>query len=155
MQRLDSAAKDVKAESERRVFAYRNRLSDLARALENRSPSAQLGERRARLVKITSRLASWPAPAVQGVRRELDLRIERLEVARVRSTDAATRVLERLVGELNAEDPLRPLERGYAILTKAGRNIRDVRQVSPGDAITAQLEHGTLDARVERVRHDG
>jgi exodeoxyribonuclease VII large subunit len=155
VQRLDSAGKDVNAESDRRVFAYRNRLNDLSRALENRSPSAQLGERRARLVQITSRLAAWPAPAVRSVRRELDLRIERLDVARERSTGAATRTLVRLVAELNAEDPLRPLERGYAILTKAGRNVRDVRQVSPGDAIAAQLAHGTLDARVERVQHDG
>jgi len=55
---------------------------------------------------------------------------------------------------LAATDPDAPLARGYAIVLHDGRLVRRPDQVRPGDPIEARLQHGMLDARVERVTHD-
>ncbi|HMF28820.1 MAG TPA: exodeoxyribonuclease VII large subunit, partial [Candidatus Cybelea sp.] len=55
---------------------------------------------------------------------------------------------------LTSVNPEGPLERGYAIVTHAGRALRDAREVRTGDEVEAQLFHGRLAASVERVMPD-
>jgi len=54
--------------------------------------------------------------------------------------------------QLEALDPVRVLERGYAVVRdETGRVVRDAGTVAPGQAVAVQLAAGHLDARVERV----
>lgn len=54
---------------------------------------------------------------------------------------------------LEALDPARVLERGYAVVRDAdGRVVRDARDLTPGHAIAVQLARGAVDAHVDRVR---
>ncbi|MBV8693291.1 MAG: exodeoxyribonuclease VII large subunit, partial [Actinobacteria bacterium] len=55
---------------------------------------------------------------------------------------------------LDALDPTRILERGYAVVRDAsGRVVRDGRSLSVGDVIGVQLARGAVGGRVEEV-HD-
>ena len=61
--------------------------------------------------------------------------------------------LERLELTLAARDPLEPLERGYALLSREdGALARSVADFAPGDRLRARLGDGVLTARVEAAR---
>ena len=105
------------------------RLRALERQLDRRSPAARVAQWQVGLVRANTRLAAWSS-------RGLDRYARRLELAQA---------------ALDAEDPTRPLARGFAIVTKDGVALRDAATLVVGDAVTAQLERGTFGARVESV----
>lgn len=72
----------------------------------------------------------------------------RLDAARTRLAVAAT--------NLNAVSPLATLERGYAIIRKAGSGeiVTDTAQLSQGERIEAQLAQGKLVASIEKLSKD-
>lgn len=57
----------------------------------------------------------------------------------------------RLTGILDSLSPLRVVERGFAIVRKEGRILKEVSQAKAGDQIQITLDHGVLEARVEKV----
>jgi exodeoxyribonuclease VII large subunit len=96
-------------------------------------------------------LNQWPARA-QALRRErLAADLARLESALARIVTSRERALERGVMHLNALDPFQPLERGYAVILKGDRVVRDASDLAPGDDVTARMARGTVAARVESV----
>ena len=54
--------------------------------------------------------------------------------------------------QLDALDPVRVLERGYAVVRAGGRVVRSSKSVVKGTSIEVQLASGSLDATVEVVR---
>jgi exodeoxyribonuclease VII large subunit len=52
---------------------------------------------------------------------------------------------------LDSLDPFEPLARGYAVILKGDRVVRDATQLAPGDAIAARMARGTVEASVESV----
>lgn len=111
------------------VTRHSERLRELERRLDRRSPAARVADWRVRLVRAQDALHNSAERAKERWRR----RLERAEAA------------------LNAEDPTRPLARGFAIVTKDGIAVRDASALAPGDVVAATLERGTFDARVETV----
>jgi exodeoxyribonuclease VII large subunit len=104
-------------------------LLQLQNRLERQNPRHRLGER---VTRLTAGLVK-----LDGVRdRVLIRKGNALALAR---------------GRLASVNPEGPLERGYAIVTHAGRALRDARDVRTGAEIEAQLFHGRLTASVERV----
>ena len=57
--------------------------------------------------------------------------------------------------KLDGNDPEAILQKGYAIVTHAGRVVLDPRAVPAGAPIRARLARGTLRARVETEELDG
>jgi exonuclease VII large subunit len=55
---------------------------------------------------------------------------------------------------LEAGDPEKPLQRGFAMVFHDGKLLRDARTVARGELIEARLQHGTLAARVEDARDE-
>ncbi|HVN68186.1 MAG TPA: exodeoxyribonuclease VII large subunit [Candidatus Binatia bacterium] len=110
-----------------------SRCAERTRALERRidllSPAARVGAWRVGLVRADGELSRAGERALQSAL----LRLRRGE------------------GALDAEDPTRPLERGYAIVTKDGIAVHDAATLTPGDAVAAQVRRGTFAARVESV----
>jgi exodeoxyribonuclease VII large subunit len=109
------------------------RAVDRARALERR-----LDQR-----SPATRVASWRI-ALERANGALARLFERVP-------SAYARRLERTLAALDAEDPTRPLQRGFAIVTKNGVALQDVTSLALGDAVVARLRHGTFGARVETV----
>ncbi len=157
-------------------IATRLRLSDLQRNLRNAADNA-LGRSAQRLALARSELdsamrarAGNAERALIALERRLGLqnplarlskRAERLASVRARLPAAWTQYsgrqtnrLVRTAARLAALDPQQPLERGYALVFHDGKLLRSARDVAVGDAVTARLGRGTLDARVEVIRDE-
>jgi exodeoxyribonuclease VII large subunit len=109
---------------------------------------------RSRLTALSTRLLHRsPAARVQAQRLQHRHVRQRLDAAARRSLDTARERLGRLAQTLHALSPLATLERGYAIVRHAGSGavLRDARTVQPGEPVRAQLAHGAIDCRVEKI----
>ena len=129
---LDGSARMLAAATERRLSQAGRTVLELQNRIERQNPRVRVSERAMRLTAVESRLN-------RGGERIFSERANRFALA-------CSRLLS-----LNPEGPL---ERGYAIVTHAGRALRDAREVSIGAEIEALLYRGRLAARVERVTHD-
>jgi exodeoxyribonuclease VII large subunit len=106
-------------------------------------------------MELKTRLIGLPADQLAQRRRAVDARLERLESLSKFILSQRENQLALASGRLFSSDPEKPLERGYAIVTRAGRALRSAAEVSPGELIEARLFHGTLEARVEKVNANG
>ncbi len=125
---------ELDAALDRKVDAFLRRRVDevnrLERRLDRLSPAARVAQWRIGLAAAKARLDGWAV-------RRLDRYASRLEVTR---------------GALDAENPSRPLARGYAIITKDAEAVRDAARLKVGDVVVARVSRGTFDARVEAVK---
>jgi exodeoxyribonuclease VII large subunit len=133
-----------------RLAQHAQRLDELEGRLA-RAMAAATRRPEARLATLEARLAAR-SPAVQLGRWQLRCQAlhERLvAAARVRVQRAATRV-EVAGRALHAVSPLATLDRGFAILTRAGDGtlLRSSAQFAPGDEFEALLADGRVSARV-------
>lgn len=131
-QRADHARRDLQRAGERVVSRRRELLVSLAASLDRRSPGQWIAQRRERLLKLDGRIAAT------ALRTTTDLRL----------------TLERAGARLDRLDPLAPLARGYAIVTKDGKAVRDAANLRKGDALETRFERGRATAIVESVGSD-
>jgi exodeoxyribonuclease VII large subunit len=127
-QRMDEAGFRLEATAGKVLRARGERLARLELRLRRQSIEMRMAENRRRLGVLELRLRSGPGAAMR--RRE----------ARVDGMGA----------RLEALNPLRVLERGYALVYGPdGRLLRSAGEVEKGDAIVARLAEGRLRAIVE------
>ena len=120
-------------------LAERHRLERMRRRWESASAAVRHYDLRLVLSGMRRELESWTS-ALIAVTRNVLLQ------HRVRS--------ERLETALASLSPLAILERGYALIFDAqGKLLKDSRSVKVGDAISARLAHGQLDAQVVKKQH--
>lgn len=131
-QRADHARRDLQRAGERVVSRRRELLVSLAASLDRRSPGQWIAQRRERLLKLDGRITAT------ALRTTTDLRL----------------TLERAGARLDRLDPLAPLARGYAIVTKDGKAVRDAANLRKGDALETRFERGRATAIVESVGSD-
>ena len=130
VQRADELAQRAAGAFDRRSREARQRTAALRHRLERARPDA-----RARRTKIENL-----------ERRGRSAMAERLARATGRVREVAR--------ALHAVSPGRTLDRGYAILYRGGGIVRDAGEVAPGDAVTARLARGRLDATVTSTEPD-
>ncbi len=125
------------------------RLSSLALDHAGRIFVTRCGER----ARALERKLERSSPAARVTQWRIDLERANGALARVfeRVPQAYARRLERVQAALEAENPLRPLDRGYAIVTKDGAAVHDAAILAIGDAVSARVKRGTFAARVESV----
>jgi exodeoxyribonuclease VII large subunit len=128
----DAVEQRLRRAIDRRLSQLREGLLQLQNRIERRNPRHRVTERDARLTTT----------------------LLRFEAARKRVVSKRTDALAVARSRLLAANPEGPLERGYAIVTHAGRALRNASDVSVGDTIEARLFHGRLSASVERVLQD-
>ena len=125
----------------RRVTGDRRQMLDVLKArLREQHPRARLVRDRTALEKLDARLVAALREALRGRHRALETRL----------------------GKLDALSPLRVLDRGYSIATRAdGHAVRDANEVEDGDELLLRLARGRLRAMVksrvasERSERDG
>ncbi|MFN2528732.1 MAG: exodeoxyribonuclease VII large subunit [Candidatus Baltobacteraceae bacterium] len=127
----------------------------LERRLDAKRPVAQMAQRTQRLERASARLHAVAGPFVGRRSERIAALFQRFAGARTRTLAPAASRLEKWQGRLLARDPQAQLKAGYAILTHNGELVRSAFDVKAGEKIEAQLEHGRLEAVVERVAPDG
>jgi exodeoxyribonuclease VII large subunit len=128
IQRLDDIELRLARAWRQSLSDRRSRLMDCRGRLWQNSPVVRLREAAARHESLRARLAA--------------AELQALRIARER--------LMPLARTLAAVSPLATLDRGYAIVSRAGGGIlRNAADAPPGTLIEARVAHGTLRARVE------
>lgn len=153
-ERADDAGDALTACWGRSRAKWRERIAAAELRLATQSPTARVAVRAQRLSAASATLRAWPGRAMPQWGRACDIRVEQLRALRERFTSDRTNALAIVAARLVSADPQKPLERGYAIVERAGRALHDARDAAVGEAITARLHHGSLDARVERITSD-
>ncbi len=133
-QRLDRIGKDL-------ANALRFRFSDAKARLDRAAGSFVFRE---------------PVHLVEMRRQQLDELENRIAAGAERILMQSRARLDRLAGTLDALNPRRQLERGYAILfdPEAGKPVTAAAGVETGRRLNAQLADGSLDVEVLRRKAD-
>jgi exodeoxyribonuclease VII large subunit len=150
--RIDTYAGRLRAAATRTFAERRQALNNETRALDALRPDAVLAAERERIGLLLDRAAR-----VLNRRMEIDRTILSRQSEMLPAFVAGGLALKRgEVGRqsasLSALSPYATLERGYSIVRGPdGAVLRDPRRVTPGEQINVRLQHGELDARVEKV----
>lgn len=150
-QRLDAARGHVERAGLRVLASKRGALNASVVRLDRSSPQRSLADARARLAAGGGRLDTSAARLISRKAHRWGETRNRLDRAVAAMETVLNSRLQRALASLERCDPLAPLRRGYAIVAKDGRALVDAATVRPGDTITARLERGMLEARVESV----
>jgi exodeoxyribonuclease VII large subunit len=113
---------------------------------------ARLDQSRRRFTAAQLRIASFDFRAkIAGLRLRLEKRSADLGTRAERMLRAKRERLDRLRLQLEERNPVRVLERGYAIATDAAGNVlRSADQVALGDTVALRLARGRLTTEVTR-----
>jgi exodeoxyribonuclease VII large subunit len=126
-QRVDELGRRAQTGLVRRVERARDRYRRVGERLDAFRWDRQIADRRTRVATQEGRLSG----------------LVRQHVAARRS------MLARLAGKLDSLSPLAVLSRGYALVFDgSGRLVRDVAEVSVGDALRIRVQSGALAAQV-------
>lgn len=152
---------------EERLFFLEERLQRASRQMpercdvslrqwENRCAAVFGGEwsggRETQLRLLATRLERVMEIAVQERETCLSVREQRLRYEGERRIDGARRNLDNLSVRLAGLDPLKPLDRGYALLRGiSGEIVRSIRQTPPGTLLDVTLRDGRLAAAVTGI----
>ena len=90
----------------------------------------------------------------------LDIRIKKLDNIKANYTlnnpdtliNLFNNSYEMLLNKLNLLNPLNVLSKGYSVVNKDGKAIKDIKEVKINDKINIKLHKGTIDAIVEGCR---
>ncbi len=140
-----------------RVTTARVQVADLADRLNHHSPAAALAARGVRLKDADARLDAAMRVLIRANCAPRLARVERdLTALQTRVLQPFRQNLERLGHRLALSDPHTMLTGGRALLTTAdGKLVTSSADVRIGETIRARLQHGMLEARVERTAADG
>ncbi len=154
LQRADRADDLILNAWDRVASRFRQRIGDGERRISAHNPVARVARQAQRLAQSSTALSAWPKHALDRRLRETETRSERLSALSRLIFAQRESALALAKSQLESSDPENPLQRGYAIVTFAGRALRDSRDVALGDSIEARLARGSLAARVEAVTLD-
>ena len=93
-----------------------------------------------------------PSVYLDNRRRDVDRMRDRLLAAQERQLAGKKQRFGRLAASLDAMSPLRVLGRGYALASDgAGKLIKSVKELTPGDLIRVRFSDGCADCRVDSL----
>jgi len=134
-----------------RTMRSRQRFSALHARLLAVSPASRLAERRRRLQTCIVRCDRSVERLLERRRAAFAACGERLVRGITARSDLARHRLALATARLDGRNPEAILGLGYAIVRRAGRVVRDTRELRSGDLLEARLAYGTVAARVESV----
>ena len=137
---------------QRLIEQQQQRVDELERRL-TRLETQSLTEKHRRIQNLRARLQSnSPKQQLETGRSSLAQQIWRLHNTwQSRHQDASNRLA--MAGRaLHAVSPLATLDRGYAIVEHDEQVVREASELSPGDAISARLGKGSIQAEVVEIR---
>ncbi|MBP3705050.1 MAG: exodeoxyribonuclease VII large subunit [Clostridia bacterium] len=103
----------------------------------------------------SARVLREPEALLLTQRQQLESVMQRLKAAGKNRTMMAVAQLTELSGRLDAMSPLKVLSRGYAILShEDGSTVSAVRDIEPGEVLSAKLVDGTLRVSVLDIEED-
>jgi exodeoxyribonuclease VII large subunit len=151
IQRVDELEECLVRAIRQILHSRRATLADEQSRLWQASPAAALRDTAAHYRALLARLRIAGPEATRRAQARLQPLSTRLTVIGPESARRARERFAPISSKLDALSPLKTLARGYAIVKlESGEILRDSGKANAGTMIEAQLEHGSVRARVER-----
>lgn len=99
-------------------------------------------------LKTPTAVAEWLIQRFAAQQQRIDILMQRLLAAKQLRIANCTARIAHLLTRLQACNPQRILQRGYAVLLQNGQTVTSVHQLTSGDSVTVQLADGTLPAQI-------
>lgn len=99
-------------------------------------------------LKTPTAVAEWLIQRFAAQQQRIDILAQRLLAAKQLRIANCTARIAHLLTRLQACNPQRILQRGYAVLLQNGQTVTSVHQLTSGDSVTVQLTDGTLSAQI-------
>ncbi|CAK7038497.1 MAG: Exodeoxyribonuclease 7 large subunit [Desulfovibrio sp.] len=148
IQRIDELELSLHRVWEGNMGEREETLATLLKALHWLSPAKTLDRWTERLDTWRDRLGRAAASSLERRERTLDSLALQLPAALAANLTAREHAVERLSLQLAGLDPMRPLERGYALARMKNKHFaRSVNDVTPGDEIDLILRDGSVPVR--------
>lgn len=103
-----------------------------------------------KLKLLNNRLVD-PQKKLQDLSQRNDEMLMRLERARQNLFDRKNQKLQHKMAMLDSLSPLRVVDRGYALVTKADQVVKSVGQIKKGDTLNVRLSDGKVDVTVGNI----
>ena len=134
---------------------FRAQLANVGRALE-RTVRADIEKKRERVKELSSRRAmTSPMTLLDDHRVRLMQLSDRAERAIMSRLQTEWFSLSSASARLQLLDPLAPLARGYAMITKNGRPVVSAGAVEVGDRLAVKLGDGEISVTANEVTYGG
>ena len=150
IQRVDETELALERAWQNAFSRREEKLASLIRDLDWLSPARTLSRWEERLNSLNKQLILAASARLEHNSFRLQSLEQRLPQAFFSLYDQRERAVERLALRLEGLDPMRPLERGYAMVKNIdGTFIRSTKDVTPSDRLDLILHDGTVPVRVE------
>lgn len=154
VQRVDEAELSLHTAWEWQLASREEKIAALTKALQWLSPAKTLLRWEERLAACRDRMARAFAMALERRETRLLAIASRLLATFAAEQNFREHALDRLILRLQGLDPMRPLERGYALAKmQNGSFAGSVKNVSPGDDLELILRDGSVPVRVTHKNH--
>lgn len=151
----DMRAPTPSAAAELSVFDYAEYMETVNRFAYSlgRNLKEVLGQKKSRLEQYRLRLEQKnPSRQLDEQRKSLELEVQRMRDILARKQQFEKHRLHLAIERLNGFSPLKKLESGYSYVSnEAGKNIKSVKQVSPGEQLEIYVKDGKIKAEVVEV----
>lgn len=174
LQRMSSLTARLHTAERKYFVLQQKRLADMQKFIMARSPHYRLRSWQQQFTSLTARLERLMSLSLARREAELVLRdkglayvyrvmeqkraraqelTKRLEYCSEKYLDRKRTSIEKLALQLEGKNPLRPLERGYALVhTADGQLVQSVLNIAAGQQLDITLADGTASASVMTVR---
>jgi exodeoxyribonuclease VII large subunit len=134
-----------------------NRLVERVRTSQRLliDPRRKIADAIIRCDDLMDRLERMIYESIDRTRLELDMNTDRMKSRFQRRLDFARSRFAKSAAMLDGLSPLKVLDRGYAIATRAGRAITDADALSKGDLVEVRVAKGKFEAEITRSKFDG
>ncbi len=143
--RLDNAADKQLDQLQMRLLQSRQRLATCS---PDEISQRQLG----RIAELRLRMqTAWESQMESKAQQfaPIPARLEQLCEGSLRQQEQR---LSQATLRLRTAGPMETIRRGYAVVMKQGRAIRNAAELSPGDALELRMNNGIVDATVNNIR---
>jgi exodeoxyribonuclease VII large subunit len=151
-ERLDMLGRAISANARSRLVRGERRLGDMTGRVRSHA-RGRLQRGTVRLDRSRGRLGALAGMAMDRQEYRVAAVAGRLRRTAPRRIDESARLVAARAAVVAAHDPQQVLARGWSIVrNEAGRLVRSVSDLGPGDTMTATLIDGAVVGRVERVQ---
>lgn len=135
------------------LLRVRHRLETAGRSYVFREPENLVRGYLQKIEAVRLRMGHAATGRLHDGQQRLDDSRLRMGHAMVMRRQVAVQEVRRVQSQLQALDPLAVMKRGYSLTTdSAGRVLRSVREVTPGQSVRTRLADGTFEAKVAVVQ---
>lgn len=139
---------------ERRIAELEMNVLRTKQQLMSLSPDEKAQRQLSRIAQLRLVMQSACTKALERKSQRLTATMPLLERYATRGLETYQNRLARAQLRLRTASPIETLRRGYSVVFKDGKAVRNVDELKPGDLLSLRMNNGTVEAAVSSVRKE-